>query len=222
MDRSKSNHKWSEIVTELGINGLSKLNDADRHCILSEFQEERLSRIEYCKRKLASLRQVQRRRTLANEKLREERDADANRRLIEERAQRECKMREWLVKVKQKEAVRAKEKEELKTLAANPRGRSLPPRSAKKNCGAPPRSHVKTGSSLHRSNESTILPTTKSRSESPLSTTRSALLEYMKFSSVAQKALRAEEARYQELMRDSSYAQNVKLASTVYSRKLKV
>ncbi len=219
MERPKQSQKWSDILATIGMKGFSELSEDEKSRIMLEFQQERRKRIEEFQEKRANLRESELRRAVASEKIRSERESEIRRRMEEERANREKKMREWLVKVKQKDAIRAKAKEDLRRLAeleltGSAARRGTHSLGSLKSIGS-------VGSARHVSRE--IKPqVTQPRSKTPPSSSRSALEEYMKFSSVSNNGLNSDQARYREIMEESNYAQNVRLASTIYSRKLKI
>jgi hypothetical protein len=221
MERPNRGHKWSEILATIGMKGVSQLNEDEKKSIMLEYEEERAKRVNEFQMKRATMKEIELRRAIESQKMRIEHEDKLRETLEEEKVQRVARMKEWLLKVKREEAAKARAKEDLKRLAESELAKStsrLASKSVMASMRIPGPKEVAVGIRDEPKSKRSL----QARSQSPRSSSRSALVEYMKLSSVSSYEGNNEKARYREIMRDSNYAQNVKLASTIYSRKLNI
>ena len=202
------------------MRGLTSLQESEKSALISEFERDRLSRIERYRENLVAKREADLIRSKASDEARANEEAQLRAQIELSRQLREKKQKEWLIKTKANDAIRAREKEEMRKLAElnstkTPSASCIPIRKSLLQAKAKSLSSARVLSTTH-SDMNDIKP----RFATPLASTRSALAEYVKFSHAVRKHLDEDRARYRQKMDGTSYAHNVKLASTVYSRKL--
>jgi hypothetical protein len=205
----------------ISMGGFDALKDSQRSALMAEFKAERTLRVERCRENLASKRQLNATKALIAQKTRERHESQIRKQIEEARELREVKRKEWEQKTRINDAIRAKEKEEMRKLAESGLLRSarLPlPSYGKPKVLFPQSRTPGVDPTAEKEPPASNVP----RATTPPASTRSALAEYMKFSLGLRKREGQDQAKYRQQMDGTNYAQNVKLASTVYSRQLRI
>jgi hypothetical protein len=211
---------WSDLMSTICLRGFSAITDRDRLELVSELENDRLQRFTKLKQRLEEKQRALHR--MSSERRAKQVGGESSVLLTYEKSQdaRNIKLHDWLVRVKQKAAIRAKEKEELRKASASKyRSGSLPCSNPDSQCRIAFKSALKQASTRNEHRR-------KMKENGPLATpavsSRSALSEFVKFSSIKKSRPGREAHKYRTLMDTTNYAHNIKLASTIYSRKLRL
>ena len=222
MSSHHTGQKWSGLIESINMRGFASLTQSERSSLISEFERERSERVKRCRENLLAKRRDEATRIQVANEVRKADEAALLQQLEAAKLLREQRRREWMEKTKINDALKAKEKEEIRRLAE-----IKPLRSA--SIPSMPRSELsatqrvaKSGSARDTLADAKSVSVPKRRSMTPPVSTRSALAEYMKFARAARKESERDQVRYRERMVGTRYAHNVKLASTVYSRQLRI
>jgi hypothetical protein len=205
--------RWSDLLNEVGMRGLESVPSETIQKIVADFERERLRRLKISNEKRLAQQEASQRRLAEEKKALQEQESSMRATMDAERAEKERRMHEWLERVKSKDAQRILDKERMRSLAQS---QSKPKPSPAEACPVPWRpARVVTRSSP----EEPSIGSPDASKHSP-STSRSAICLYAKFSKDLTGPPDPSRERYKEAMSNSKYAESLKLASSVYSRKL--
>ena len=198
-------------MNEVGMRGLESVPSETIQKIVADFERERSRRLKISNEKRTAQQEASQRRLAEEKKALQEQESSLRAQIEVERAEKERRMHEWLERVKSKDAQRILDKERMRLLAQS----QSKPKPSPITIGT-----VQTRPSRVLARSSGEEPVPPDPPKHSPSTSRSAICLYAKFSKDLAGPPDPNRERFKEAMSNSKYAESLKLASSVYSRKL--
>lgn len=211
--------RWSHLIADIEMKGLQSLPPDELRAIVLQFEKERSNRVKVNIDRQSAQRNAAKHRAEEEGRRIRENEMILQRKLELERADKQRKMKEWLDRARRRDKERETEKQNMKLLVED-RKKHLPSSNQQRSqngANRQSRSRVakKTPECFNQEEPEHLRKTS-------ISTTRSALAYYNSLAKSIGQVVDPAAQRYNELMETPNYAQSIKLASSVYSRKMSI
>jgi hypothetical protein len=201
------------------MKGLGSLPPDELRSIVQQFEKERSNRVKVNIDRQSAQRNAAKRRAEEEGRRIIEQETILQKKLELERTDKQRKMNEWLDRARRRDKERATEKQNMKLLVED-RKKHLPASTEQRSQNG---SHRKSRSRVAKKITEGLNQEEPEHFRKPsISTTRSALAYYNALAKSIDQVVDPTAQRYYELMESSNYAQSIKLASSVYSRKMSI
>lgn len=217
--RAEGHSRWSHLIADIEMKGLQSLPPDELRAIVLQFEKERSNRVKVNIARQSAQRNAAKHRAEEQGRRMMENEMILQKNLELERADKQSKMKDWLDRARRRDKERATEMQNMKLLVED----------RKKHLTASNQQQSQKG--LHRQSRSRVAKKTPEclNQEEPehlrkttISPKRPALAYYNSLAKSIGQVGDPAAQRYNELMEPSNYSQSIKLASSVYSRKMSI
>ena len=217
--RTEDIGRWSHLITDIEMKGLQSLPTEQLHAIIQQFQKERSNRLKINTDRQQAQRNAAKRRADEENRRLSEQEALMQKKLELDRVEKERKMNEWLDRARRRDKERATEKQNMKSLVEDQKKHSAANRERKADEASQPEPRSRPA---QKNSKSINQQEPENMRKPSISTTRSAVAYYNSLAKTIDQVPDPYLQRYSDLMENSNYAQSIKLASSVYSRKMSI